>query len=75
MQNIVRSDKAFYFMNLILGSPAYWKKFQLEDLAMIRQLFCPGYLIKLCYADLYWEEILKIIAAADGLRISCHELK
>ena len=27
IRNILRSDQAFYFMNSIKGSPAYWKNF------------------------------------------------
>ena len=72
---IVRSDQAFYFMNSIKGSPAYWKKFQLEILAMIKQLSCPSFFITLPCADLHWEEIPKIIAAANGHSFSSDELK
>ena len=72
--NIVRSDQAFYFMNSIKGSPAYWKKFKLV-LDIIKQLSCPSFFLTLSCADLHWEKIPKIIAAANGHSFSGNELK
>ena len=33
----VSIDQGFLFMNQIKGTPAYWKKFQREVLAMVKQ--------------------------------------
>ena len=53
IRNIVRSDQVFYFMNSVKGSAVYWKKFQLEVLAMIKQLSCPSFFLTLPCADLH----------------------
>ena len=34
---LIANDKAFNFMNTLNGAPAYWKRFQLEVLAMTEQ--------------------------------------
>ena len=34
VQSMVASDQGYIFMNTIKGSPAYWKSFQLEFIAM-----------------------------------------
>ena len=44
VETLVTSDKGFVFMNTIKGTPAFLKRFQLEVLAMIRQLECPTFL-------------------------------
>ena len=62
-------------MNSIKGSPTYWKKFQLEVLAMIKQLLCPSFFLTLSCTDLHWEKIPKIIAAANRHSFSSDELK
>ena len=33
--------QGFLFMNQIKGTPAYWKKNQRENLAIVKQLACP----------------------------------
>ena len=38
VQSLISSNQCFTFMNNIKGSPSYWKKFQSDILAMIRQL-------------------------------------
>ena len=37
-KNFIANDEAFNFMNGIKGTPAYWKRFLLEVLAMVKQL-------------------------------------
>ena len=34
---LVAQDKAFIFMSLIKGTPAYWKKFMKDVMAMVKQ--------------------------------------
>ena len=41
VKRFVSNDQGFLFMNQIQGTPAYWKKFQREFLAMVKQLGCP----------------------------------
>ena len=41
VKRFVSNDQGFLFMNQIQGTPAYWKKFQREFLAMVKQLDCP----------------------------------
>ena len=43
VNSFVAQDQCFLFMNNIKGTPAFWKRFQLEVLAMIRQLGCPRF--------------------------------
>ena len=48
-------------MNILKGTPAYWTRFQLEVLAMIKQLDLPTFFITLSCADLRWHEPIEII--------------
>lgn len=75
IQNIVKSDHTFYFINSIKGSPAYWKKLESEVLAMIKQLSYPSFFLTLSCADFHWEEISKLIVAANGYSFFSDELK
>ena len=43
MQHLIFSDQAYYFMKNIPGSPAYWKNFLLDVVAMIKQLGPPAW--------------------------------
>ena len=52
-ETLVASDKRFVFLNTIKNTPAFWKRFQLEVLAMIRQLGCPTFFMTLSCADLH----------------------
>ena len=48
-------------MNTLKGTSAYWKRFLLEVLAMIKQLDLPAFFITLLCADLRWHESIEII--------------
>ena len=48
-------------MNTLKGTPAYWKRFQLEVLAMIKQLGLPTFFVTCSCADLRWHELIEII--------------
>ena len=43
VKEFIASDQAFTFMNCINGTPAYWKKFLLDVLAMVKQLGVPTF--------------------------------
>ena len=58
VETLVTSDKGYVFMNTIKGTPAFWKRFQLEVLAMIRQLGCPTFFMTLSCADLHWNDLI-----------------
>ena len=66
----IARDKAYSFMNAIKGTPAYWKKFLHEVLAMVKQLGIPTFFLTLSCADLRWNELISIISKLNGLNIS-----
>ena len=74
VQSIVKSDLGYTFMNYVKGSPAFWKRFQLEVLAMIRQLGCPTLFFTLSCADLRWNELIHIISLINGLNLTTEDI-
>ena len=52
-------------MSTIKGTPACWKKFLYEVLAMVKQLGLPTFLMTLSCADLHWHELISIIATLN----------
>ena len=75
VQSFVASDQGYAFMNHIKGTPAYWKRFQQEVLAMIRQLGCPTFFLTLSCADLYWEDLIYIISQLNDLNLSRDDIQ
>ena len=69
VNQFIARDKAYSFMNAIKGTPAYWKKFLHEILAMVKQLGITTFLTLSC-ADLRWNELISIISKLNGLNIS-----
>ena len=57
----IASDQAFTFMNSIMKTPAYWKKFLFGVLAMVNQLGVPTFFMTLSSANLKWNELVSII--------------
>ena len=53
-------------MNTIKGTPAYWKKFLYEVLAMVKQLGLPSFFMTLSCADLQWNESISVTAKLNG---------
>ena len=70
VNQFIARDKAYSFMNAIKGTPAYWKKFLHEVLAMVKQLGIPTFFLTLSCADLRWNELISIISKLNGLNIS-----
>ena len=70
VEKLVNKDQDFYFMNQIRGTLAYWKKFQYDVLAMIKQLGCPTFFVTLSRADLKWKEIPEIMSKLNILNLS-----
>ena len=44
VRSLIANDSAFSFMDTIKGTPAYWKRFLWEVLAMVKQLGLPTFL-------------------------------
>ena len=52
IKRFVASDKAFSFMSLVKGTPAYWKQFLYDVLAMVKHSGIPTYFLTWSCADL-----------------------
>ena len=63
-------DQAYLFMKAVKGSPAYWKNFLFDVLAMIKQL---TYFLTLTCADLRWQELVDIINKLNNMQLSDQE--
>lgn len=74
LQRLIFSDQAFLFLQKIPGSPSYWKKFQNEVLAMVKQLGMPTWFMTLSCADLRWKELLTIICKCHHINLSPDQL-
>ena len=66
----VNNNQGFYFMNQIKETPAYWKRFQYEVLAMIKQLGCPTFFLTLSCEVLKWKELPEIISKLNKLNVN-----
>jgi len=66
ISNLVANNNAYSFMSNLKGTPAYWKKFLYEVLAMVKQLGLPTFFMTLSCADLRWPEIVEIIQKING---------
>ena len=62
-------------MSSVKETPAYWKQFVYDVLAMVKQLGIPTYFLTLSCADLRWEELPQIINKLNNLGLSEDELK
>lgn len=74
VKQFVANDKAFSFMSSVKGTPAYWKKFLQEVLAMVKQLGPPTFFLTLSCADLRWNELVSIICKLKGRNMSDDEI-
>ena len=74
VQSFVANDEAYSFMSTIKGTPAYWKRFLFEVLAMVKQLGLPTYFMTLSCADLRWSELPSIISKLNGSEIFDEEI-
>ncbi|XP_066910247.1 uncharacterized protein [Clytia hemisphaerica] len=70
VKQFIANDKAFAFMSTVKGTPAYWKKFQQEVLAMVKQLGPPTFFLTLSCADLRWNELISIIYKLKGQNVT-----
>ena len=70
VKSFVANDEAYSFMNTMKGTPAYWKRFLFEVLAMVKQLGVPTFFMTLSCADLRWNELVSIISKLNGLNLT-----
>ena len=75
VKSFIANDEAYSFMNTIKGTPAYWKKFLLEVLAMVRQLGLPMFFMTLSCADLRWIELPMIMSKLNCMNKTDEEIK
>ena len=68
------NDQLFMFMAPIKGTPAYWKTFLYEVLAMVRQLGIPQWFLTLSCADLRWVDLLRILLLQRGKNYTDDEI-
>ena len=74
IKSFIAKDEGFNFMNPIKGTPAYWKRFLFEVLAMVRQLGLPTYFMTLSCADLRWNELVSIISKLNGENLTDEQI-
>ena len=70
VKSFISEDQGYQFMNSVKGTPAYWKHFLCDVLAMVKQLGLPTYFLTLSCADLRWNELLTIIAKLNNVELS-----
>ena len=61
-------------MNPVKGTPANWKRFLFEVLAMVKQLGLPTFFMTLSCADLRWNELVLIISKLNGDNFSVEQI-
>ena len=75
IKEFIASDQAFTFMNSIKGTPAYWKKFLFDVLAMVKQLGVPTFFMRISSPDLKCNDLVLIIYKLHKLDLSEENLK
>ena len=54
IERFIASENAFSLISSVKGTPAYWKQFLYDVLAMVKQLGIPTYFLTLSSVDLRW---------------------
>ena len=75
IKQLLANDNAFSFMSSVKGTPAYWKQFFLEVLAMVKQLGVPTYFLTLSCADLRWDKLPYLVNKVNNLGLTEEELR
>ena len=57
VKRILSNENAFQLLNSVKGTPAYWKRFLHEVLAMVKQFGISTCFLTLPCADLKWDEL------------------
>ena len=74
VRSFICEDQGYLFMNSIKGTPAYWKHFFYDVLALVKQLGSPTFFLTLSCADLRWEELLIIIAKLNNMQLDLNNV-
>ncbi|KAI8498196.1 hypothetical protein Bbelb_241400 [Branchiostoma belcheri] len=61
LQNILKSDQGYRFLQPVRGTPQFWDRALNELFAMIRQLGIPTWFATFSAEDLRWPEVLEAI--------------
>ena len=69
VRSFICESSAYTFMKCVKGTPAYWKQFLYDVLAMVKQLGLPTFFFTLSCADLQWSDLLLIIAKLNRIDI------
>jgi len=69
VRSFISQDKAYTFMKSVKGTPAYWKNFLYDVLAIVKQLGLRTFFLTLSCADLKWEELVLIIAKLNNINL------
>ena len=70
---LICEDKGYMFMKSVKGTPAYWKVFLHDVLAMVKQKGLPTFFLTLSCADLRWVELIDIIAKLNQIDVTVNE--
>ena len=62
IERFVASDNAFSFMSSVKGTPAYWKQFLYDTVAMVKQIGIPSNFSTSSCADLRRENFYMLLA-------------
>ena len=65
VNSYIASDRGYSFMSPIKRTPAYWKKFLSDVLAMVKQLGLSTFFMTLSCTDLRWYELASIIPKTE----------
>ena len=69
VRSFICEDQGFIFMKSVKGTPAYWKNFLYDVLAMVKQLGLPTFFLTLSCADLRWDELANIIGKLNNIPV------
>ena len=70
VREFIATGQAFSFMSCTKGTPAYWKKFLFDVLAMFKQLEIPTIILILSCAYLRWNELISIMGKLNKMNFS-----
>ena len=74
VKSFITNVKVNQFTSTIKDTPAYWRKFLFEVLAMVKQLELPTFLMTLSCADLHWNELSSITAQLNDENLDDNDI-
>ena len=70
LEQLVRNEQAYKFLQNVKVSPAYWQDQLYDVLAMLQKLGIPTWFLSLSAADLHWPEMIQAVAVQFGRKLS-----